>query len=115
MAEKSTTTTSFCNLVGSKYNWPCANPAGRRLGEGRELFEKKEEADCEDATNEVVAKISEEALGRPVSSCVEVMALGACRHAMAKKHCPASCGLCDPLGEPEDRMNHRGLKRTCGR
>ena len=68
---------------------------------------------CEDAADEIVKQLSEEALGRPVSSCDEVMALGACRHAMAKQHCPASCGLCDPLGEPEDRMNHRGLKRTC--
>ena len=50
---------------------------------------------CEDSADEVVAKISEEALGRPVSSCVEVMALGACSHAMAKTHCPATCGLCD--------------------
>ena len=68
---------------------------------------------CEDAADEIVKQLSEEALGRPVSSCTEVTALGACRHELAKKHCPASCGLCDPLGEPEDRMNHRGLKRTC--
>ena len=71
--------------------------APRELGglpdEGRELFEKK--AECEDSADEVVAKISEEALGRPVSSCVEVMALGACSHAMATMHCPATCGLCD--------------------
>ena len=71
--------------------------APRELGglpdEGRELFEKK--AECEDSADEVVAKISEAALGRPVPSCVEVMALGACSHAMAKTHCPATCGLCD--------------------
>ena len=98
--------------------------APRELGglpdEGRELFEKK--ADCEDSADEFVAKISEEALGRPVSSCVEVMALGACRHAMAKKHCPASCGLCEDreyldrhleLASATAEMNHRQLKKIC--
>jgi hypothetical protein len=112
----SETTTSFCNLVGSKYNWPCANPAGRRLGERRELFEKKEKADCEDATNEVVAKISEAALGRALSSCAELKDIvGACEREAAKMHCPASCGLCDGV---QDRHGHphRAPKGgdTCG-
>ena len=106
----SDTTTSFCNLVGSKYNWPCANPAGRRLGERRKLFEKKEEADCEDATNEVVAQISEAALGRTLSSCAELKDIvGACEREAAKMHCPASCGLCDGVQDRHDHA-HRALK-----
>ena len=114
----SDTSTSFCGRVGKTYNWPCLGALPRELGgapdERRELFEKK--ADCEDSADEVVAKISEEALGFPVASCVEVMALGTCSHAMAKTHCPATCGLCDALGEPKepkDRLNHRQAKR-CG-
>ena len=79
-----------------------------------ELFEKKEKADCEDATNEVVAKISEAALGRALSSCAEVTAIvGGCEHEVAKMHCPASCGLCDAIGAQGRMMNHRQLSGKC--
>ena len=66
---------------------------------------------CEDAANEVVKQLSEEVLGRTLSSCVEVMALGACSHAMAKMHCPASCGLCDALASQAGAMNRRSLEK----
>ena len=50
-----------------------------------------------------MAKISEAALGRALSSCAEVMAVGACEREAAKMRCPASCGLCDGV---QDRHGH---------
>ena len=153
------TETSFCSLVGAQYNWPCANPGGRRLfdaapaapakcedaasdvvaalaaelslsygscaelraaGECDLAVVKKHctascgacsDVECEDAADEIVKKISEEALGHTLSSCAEVMAIGACRHKTAKKHCPASCGLCD--SGVEDRAAHRRSLGKC--
>ena len=50
-------------------------------------------------------QITEEALGRALSSCVEVKIVGGCEHEMAKLNCPASCGLCDDF-EAQDRLMH---------
>ena len=67
----------------------------------------------EDAADELVKQITEEALGRPLSSCVEVKIVGGCEHEMAKTHCPASCGLCD--SGVEARAEHRRELGKCGR
>ena len=64
---------------------------------------------CEDAADEVVKQLSEEALGRTLSSCVEVKVVGGCEHEAAKMHCPQTCGLCDALGAQENKMNHRQM------
>ena len=65
---------------------------------------------CEDAADEVVKRLSEEALGRPHSSCVDLTAIvGACEHEQAKMHCPQSCGLCAALGAQENKMNRREM------
>ena len=64
----------------------------KKEGERRELFEGDV---CEDAADELVAKMTEEALGRTLSSCVDVKLFGGCEHELAKLSCPASCGLCD--------------------
>ena len=42
------------------------------------------------AADELVKQITEEALGRALSSCVEVKIVGGCEHEMAKLNCPAS-------------------------
>ena len=83
----------------------------KKEGERRELFEGD---DCEDAADELVKQITEEALGRALSSCVEVKIVGGCEHEAAKMHCPASCGLCDALGVQETAMNHREMQGKCG-
>ena len=58
----------------------------------RQLFGK--EAECEDAADELVAKITEEVLGRAIS-CAEVKNIvGGCEREDAKKHCPQTCGQC---------------------
>ena len=67
--------------------------------------------DCEDAADELVKQITEEALGRPLSSCVEVKNVGGCEHELAKMHCPASCGLCDALASQAGAMNRRSLEK----
>ena len=68
--------------------------------------------DCEDAADELVAKVTEEALGTGFSSCAELTLIGACEHEVAKMHCPASCGLCDELGAQNGAMtNHRRLAK----
>ena len=65
----------------------------------RRLDEPREDVSwapaCEDAADKLVAQLSEEALGRTLSSCAEVKIVGGCDHEAAKMHCPASCGLCD--------------------
>ena len=76
----------------------------------RQLFEGD---DCEDAADELVKQITEEALGRALSSCVEVKIVGGCEHEMAKLKCPASCGLCD--SGVEARAERRRLNGKCGR
>ena len=57
-------------------------------------------------------KISEEALGRTLSSCVEVKLVGGCEHKQAKMHCPEACGLCDAVGA-QDRMASRRRLDKC--
>ena len=59
-----------------------------------------------------MAKISEAALGRALSSCAEVMAVGACEREAAKMRCPASCGLCDGVQDRHDHA-HRALGKSC--
>ena len=58
----------------------------------------------------------------PHASCAELHAAGECDRAIVKKHCPASCGLCeDPeslerhleLANMYGEMNHRQLKKIC--
>ena len=85
---------------------------------GRRLFEPDkphELSACEDAADEVVKQLSEEALGRTLSSCAELKDIvGGCEHEMAKMHCPQTCGLCDALGAQEDKMeNHRQMIEKC--
>ena len=58
----------------------------KKEGARRELFEGDV---CEDAADELVKQITEEALGRTLSSCVEVKNVGGCEHELAKMHCPA--------------------------
>ena len=64
---------------------------------------------CEDAADEVVKQLSEEALGRTLSSCAEVKVVGGGEHEAAKMHCPQTCGLCDALGAQENKMNRRQM------
>ena len=71
--------------------------------------------DCEDAADELVAKVTEEALGTGFSSCAELTLIGACEHEVAKMHCPASCGLCDELGAQRRGMEARQLTGKCER
>ena len=57
-------------------------------------------------------QITEEALGRTLSSCAELKDIvGACEHEQAKMHCPQTCGLCLALGVQEDMMNRRHQMR----
>ena len=67
--------------------------------------------ECEDAADELVKQITEEALGRTLSSCVEVKLVGGCEHKLAKLNCPASCGLCD--SGVEARAEHRRSLGKC--
>ena len=83
----------------------------KKEGARRELFDGD---DCEDAGDELVKQITEEALGRPLSSCVEVKIVGGCEHGQAKTHCPASCGLCDALASQAGAMSRRSLQGKCG-
>ena len=70
----------------------------KKEGARRELFEGDV---CEDAADELVAKMTEEALGRALSSCAALKDIvGACEHEMAKLNCPASCGYCAPSAPP---------------
>ena len=82
---------------------------------GRRLFEPDkphELSGCEDAADEFVKQLSEEALGRTLSSCAELKDIvGACEHEQAKMHCPQTCGLCLALGVQEDMMNRRHQMR----
>ena len=89
--------------------WVKKEDARRELFEG-DSFEK----DCEDAADELVKQITEEALGRTLSSCVEVKLVGGCEHELAKLNCPASCGLCDSgvLARAEHRRS-RSLATKC--
>ena len=83
---------------------------------GRRLFEPDkphELSGCEDAADEFVKQLSEEALGRTLSSCAEVKIVGGCEHEAAKMHCPQTCGLCDALGAQEDKMNRRQMVGKC--
>jgi hypothetical protein len=108
---------TFCALPGTCPGGSChgcsgvpecaaveGDPAGRRLFEPDTPHEP---SSCEDATNEVVAKISEAVLGRTLSSCAELKDIvGACDREAAKMHCPASCGLCNGV---QDRHARRAL------
>ena len=94
----------------------CAGAGGRRLLEAPPASKGTEVhvpgrnlAECEDATDELVATLSEEALGRTLSSCAEVKFVGGCEREAAKMHCPASCGLCDGGQDRHDHA-HRALK-----
>ena len=59
----------------------------KKEGERRKLFDGDV---CEDAADELVAKITEEALGRDLSSCAALKDIvGGCEHEMAKMHCPS--------------------------
>ena len=95
----------------------CAGAGGRRLLEAPPPASKSTEvhvpgrnlAECEDATDGLVATLSEEALGRTLSSCAEVKLVGGCEHELAKMHCPQTCGLCDALGAQENKMNRREM------
>ena len=90
---------------------PPPAPGGRRLFEPDKPHEL---SGCEDAADEVVKQLSEEALGRTLSSCVEVKIVGGCEHEAAKMHCPQTCGLCDALGAQENKMNHRQMSKCIG-
>ena len=62
---------------------------------------------CEDAPDELVAKITEEVLGGAVTSCADLKDIvGACEHEQVQMHCPESCGLCGEL-YAQDRMAMR--------
>lgn len=89
------TTCYRCELMHDLGMYPGGAPAGHAMAyDGRRLGQGDA---CEDAPNELVAKITEEGVGRRLSSCAEVAIAGGCAHEMAKMHCPASCGLCDEL------------------
>ena len=66
----------------------------------------------EDAADELVKQITEEALGRTLSSCVEVKLVGGCEHKLAKMHCPQTCGLCGALAS---RARRHLASKTCWR
>ena len=66
----------------------------KKEDERRGLFD---DAACEDAPDELVAKMTEDAIGVRVESCAALKDISACEHEAAKMHCPASCGLCDQL------------------
>ena len=75
---------------------------------------------CEDAPDELVAKMTGEVFGRAVASCAALRAIredyggagGACDHELAVKYCPVSCGRCD-VEAPLDRHGSRGLNDKC--
>ena len=99
----------------------CAGAGGRRLLEAPPASKSTEVhvpgrnlAECEDATDELVATLSEEALGRTLSSCVEVKLVGGCEHKLAKMHCPQTCGLCGALASQAGAMNRRSLDKCTG-
>ena len=74
--------------------------------------ERKARALKQDAADELVGKMTEEALGRTFSSCAALKDIvGACEHEQAKMHCPQTCGLCAALGAQEDIMNRRQLDK----
>ena len=71
-------------------------------------------SECEDAADEIVKELAKEALGRTLSSCAELKDIvGACDHDMAKKHCPASCGLCEPYKRVDNYATHRRQMNKC--
>ena len=76
--------------------------------------ESQLENECEDAADEIVKELAKEALGRTLSSCAELKDIvGACDHDMAKTHCPASCGLCEPYKRVENYATHRRQMNKC--
>ena len=68
----------------------------------------------EDAADELVKQITEEALGRTLSSCVEVKLVAGCEHELSKMHCPQTCGLCGALASQAGAMNRRSLDKCTG-
>ena len=86
----------------------------QRGGDGYRGFLDPFSSACEDAADEFVKQLSEEALGRTLSSCADLTAIvGACEHEQAKMHCPQTCGLCDALGAQENKMNRREMVGKC--
>ena len=88
----------------------CAASCGWCLtGDGSQLGDE-----CEDAADEIVQQLAKEALGRTLSSCAELKDIvGACDHDMAKTHCPASCGLCEPYKRVDNYATHRRQMNKC--
>ena len=82
----------------------------KKEGERRELFE----GECEDAADDLVATMTEDAIGFRVESCAGLRDISGCEHEIAKMHCPQTCGLCDVLGAQENAMNHRLLAKCDG-
>ncbi len=78
-------------------------PTDRRLAEDTASVKTEDarrglfDVACDDMPDEVVASLTEKALGRTVESCAELKAMDGCAHEVAKMHCPASCGLCEGL------------------
>ena len=86
----------------------------QRGGDGYRGFLDPYSSACEDAADEFVKQLSEEALGRTLSSCVEVKIVGGCEHEAAKMHCPQTCGLCGALASQAGAMNRRSLDKCTG-
>ena len=96
-------------------------PTDRRLAEDTASVKEEDarrglfdDAVCEDAADDLVATMTEEAFGFRVESCAELKDISGCEHEMVKMHCPQTCGLCDVLGAQENAMNQRMLKRCRG-
>ena len=93
-------------------------PTDRRLAEDTASVKEEDarrglfdDAACEDAPDELVATMTEEAIGVRVESCAALKDISACEHEAAKMHCPASCGLCDELGAQRLLMRREMQRR----
>ena len=93
-------------------------PADRRLAEDTASVKEEDarrglfdDAVCEDAADDTVATMTEDAIGFRVESCAALKDISGCEHEMAKIHCPASCGLCDELGAQRLLMRREMQRR----
>ena len=104
--------TSNLTLVGVEV------PTDRRLAEDTASVKEEDarrglfdDAVCEDAADDLVATMTEDAIGFRVESCAALKDISGCEHEKAKMHCPASCGLCDELGAQRLLMRREMQRR----
>ena len=93
-------------------------PTDRRLAEDTASVKEEDarrglfdDAVCEDAADDTVATMTEDAIGFRVESCAALKDISGCEHEKAKMHCPASCGLCDELGAQRLLMRREMQRR----